>query len=80
MRGGCRLFGRHEQPVVPAADLFQRITERAAKIGIGGDDLTKDREFDDRLRTRNRRELAGIIGGTVAWWAEKQLRQKEAGQ
>lgn len=24
--------------------------------------------------------LAGIIGGTLAWWAEKRLRQKEAGQ
>src|ERR1700761_7111602 len=44
-----------------ARDLRQRIADRAEKIIVGGDDGAVEIELDHRLRTADRRDLAGVL-------------------
>jgi hypothetical protein len=51
-----------EHGMVPADDLGKRVAHRRKEVFVGGDDLARRREFDDRLGPRQGVDLALIVG------------------
>lgn len=62
VRGRVCNVRRHEHAVMPADERFGSIAYGGGEIGVRGENGAIEIELDHRLRTVERRDLAGIIG------------------
>ena len=61
--GALRFLGAHEGPVMLAADLVHRVTDRAQEGGVGLNDGAVELELDDGLGLPDGQNLALELGG-----------------
>jgi hypothetical protein len=57
-------IGLYKNPVVPALNIPERVSDYFEKIGVGRFDRPVQCEFDHRLRTTDRLDLTLVISST----------------